>query len=76
MSGPYYGGTPNEGTRMCVGCGRQISTNFNVCPYCSKPVGPTAGAQVQSGETKMCVGCGMQIQANWSYCPYCGKKHA
>jgi hypothetical protein len=26
-----------QNTRMCTGCGRQIPTEYNVCPHCGRP---------------------------------------
>jgi hypothetical protein len=32
-----------DNTRMCTGCGRQISTDYNVCPHCGRPQNQSYG---------------------------------
>jgi len=67
--------------RMCPGCGRQISLEFNVCPYCGKsipvvaptPVTVTAAPAVPSGG-KPCPHCGARIEITAKFCPNCGQK--
>lgn len=34
---PAYQQAPPQETRVCMGCGRQVPVNYNVCPHCGKP---------------------------------------
>jgi hypothetical protein len=36
---PAYQQPPAQGgeMRVCMGCGRQVPVNYNVCPHCGKP---------------------------------------
>jgi rRNA maturation endonuclease Nob1 len=67
----------NQSTRMCPGCGREISTVHAFCPYCGRPRGPadygeTPGSFRPLGE-RLCPGCGRQISEALRFCPYCGR---
>lgn len=32
---------------MCIGCGRQIAADYNVCPHCGRQQGTQSGGQPQ-----------------------------
>lgn len=74
-----------EETRTCLGCGRQISLTYNVCPHCGKPVVQTPippGVPYQPPPPQApqpqafmgCPYCRAHIPANSLVCPYCGAK--
>jgi len=42
----------NTGTRGCVSCGRAISWDANVCPYCGHDYRLLMAGQQQGGERK------------------------
>jgi rRNA maturation endonuclease Nob1 len=67
----------NQSTRVCPGCGREISTVHAFCPYCGKPRGPAgfegATAQSQPQGERLCPGCGRKIPEGLRFCPYCGR---
>jgi RNA polymerase subunit RPABC4/transcription elongation factor Spt4 len=48
----------------CSSCGKPVSPDFHVCPYCGAPLKQT------------CSQCGKSVHAEWSYCPYCGNSMA
>ena len=47
----------------CPKCGKAISPDFKVCPYCAAPI-----------EKMFCPRCGKEIQPTFAVCPYCGGK--
>ena len=46
--------------QLCPGCGRVVSLNFAICPYCQHVLKET------------CSNCKNPIDANWGVCPSCG----
>jgi len=44
---------------QCPHCGKNVSLNFQDCPYCKKPL------------IKNCQSCGRMLQSDWLTCPYC-----
>ncbi len=45
--------------RPCPSCGRDIETEFVICPYC------------RTQFARRCSGCGHSLRLGWSVCPYC-----
>jgi RNA polymerase subunit RPABC4/transcription elongation factor Spt4 len=43
----------------CLNCGKNIKSEFSVCPYCSTPLNSS------------CPRCGRQVLNDWQTCPYC-----
>jgi predicted amidophosphoribosyltransferase len=42
-------------------CGKRISPDFSICPFCSSPL-------------KMeCPECGKEVDRKFKLCPYCGE---
>ena len=67
----------SQSTRVCPGCGREISTVHIFCPYCGKPRGSAVfggqpGPNTPPGE-HLCPGCGRMIPEGLNFCPYCGR---
>ncbi len=67
----------DQSTRICPGCGRELSTVHAFCPYCGVPRGPgvnssTSGSTPSQGE-RNCPGCGRNIPEGLRFCPYCGR---
>ncbi|MBN2357323.1 zinc ribbon domain-containing protein [candidate division KSB1 bacterium] len=52
--------TPNQGA--CLQCGRLISHDFMVCPYCG------------AAQKETCPSCKRIIAPDWQVCPYCQHK--
>jgi len=53
--------THREESRLCMKCGKKVSPDFSVCPYCSAPL-------------KMeCPECGKEVDKKYKICPYCGE---
>ena len=53
----------SPGRIYCGYCGREMSPEFNVCPFCGvKLTKPT------------CPNCGRTISLDYDYCPFCGIK--
>ena len=48
-------------TLYCGHCGRQVSPEFNVCPYCG-----------QNLIKPVCSSCGRTVPLSFEFCPYCG----
>jgi uncharacterized OB-fold protein len=44
---------------QCPHCGKNVSLNFQDCPYCKKPL------------MKNCQSCGRILQSDWLTCPFC-----
>ena len=44
----------------CVKCGKEVSAEWKMCPFCGEPV------------EKTCPKCGKPIDAEWKLCPFCG----
>jgi DNA-directed RNA polymerase subunit RPC12/RpoP len=45
---------------LCPACGRQISSEYLVCPYCGKRL------------REKCPSCGKDVAGDFIVCPYCG----
>lgn len=51
--------------KFCKSCGKQISKDFKVCPYC--------GEKVEEEILEIyCPSCGKSIKSDFKVCPYCG----
>jgi type IV pilus assembly protein PilB len=48
-----------ESTSICSACGRTISADFPVCPFCGHSV------------STLCPSCGRHRDPEWIVCPYC-----
>ncbi|MCP4761300.1 MAG: zinc ribbon domain-containing protein [archaeon] len=48
------------GDLSCGSCGKSISPDFAMCPYCGTP------------QKAACAKCGKDLQAGWKMCPFCG----
>jgi type IV pilus assembly protein PilB len=46
--------------QLCAGCGRVVSQDFAVCPFC------------QQSLKERCSGCGSAVEQDWEACPNCG----
>jgi len=44
----------------CPACGKEISNEFSVCPYCATVLKPK------------CPSCGKEVTHDFKNCPYCG----
>jgi len=51
----------DEDQHKCRNCGRQVSSDFALCPFCKYPL------KVE------CPECGKQIDRTFKACPYCGE---
>jgi len=47
----------------CEQCGRELSPDFNLCPYCGAPL-----------KKPTCPRCGIEISPEYIYCPSCGAR--
>lgn len=47
---------------QCQSCGKLLQEDFNICPYCGKPIRIT------------CAKCGQVLEEDFNACPYCGEK--
>ncbi|MFQ5976006.1 MAG: SPFH domain-containing protein [Candidatus Hydrothermarchaeales archaeon] len=47
----------------CPSCGKTISPNFSLCPYCGDKFEPN-----------LCPKCGKEVEKDFALCPYCGTK--
>jgi len=54
---------PNGQPLNCPSCGRAISPDFKICPYCGSTFEP-----------KLCPSCGKEVEKDFALCPYCGTK--
>jgi endogenous inhibitor of DNA gyrase (YacG/DUF329 family) len=53
--------TEDEAEQECAKCGRKVSADFSVCPFCRY-------------ELKIeCPECGKQVNRKFRLCPYCGE---
>lgn len=52
-----------EGATSCSRCGRDVSAEFKLCPYCGYELRP-----------RSCKGCGKEVLAEFKFCPHCGKR--
>jgi len=50
-----------DGDQECKKCGRKVSPDFAVCPFCSYAL------KIE------CPECGKQIERRYNVCPYCGE---
>ena len=51
--------------KFCKSCGKEISKDFKVCPYC--------GEKVEEEILEIyCPSCGKSIRSDFKVCPYCG----
>ncbi len=48
------------GRLSCPGCGRQVESEWRICPTCSTVL------------RKSCTDCGRMLDLSWNVCPYCG----
>jgi RNA polymerase subunit RPABC4/transcription elongation factor Spt4 len=48
--------------RLCGSCGRVVSQDFAVCPFC------------QQNLKERCTGCNSAIEGEWEACPNCGQE--
>lgn len=46
----------------CSGCGSEVQSNWELCPYCGKAL------------KLKCPGCQGRVEPNWILCPACGTK--
>jgi RNA polymerase subunit RPABC4/transcription elongation factor Spt4 len=46
--------------QLCGGCGRVVSQDFAVCPFC------------QHNLKERCASCGSAVEGDWEACPNCG----
>jgi DNA-directed RNA polymerase subunit RPC12/RpoP len=44
---------------LCTACGKQISSDYRVCPYCSHQL------------KRKCSSCGRDVEGDFVVCPYC-----
>ena len=51
--------------KFCKNCGKQISADFKLCPYCGEKVEEDI-VEIQ------CQSCGKTIKSDFKVCPYCG----
>lgn len=49
-------------TRSCPSCGRDIETDFVVCPYC------------RTQFARRCQSCERVLRLGWAVCPYCAEE--
>ncbi len=49
-------------TRPCPSCGRQIESDFIVCPYC------------RTQFARRCTACDRMLRLGWDVCPYCAEE--
>lgn len=52
-------GRQDEGISICPSCGKPLSEDFLVCPYCAEDISQT------------CQKCSRVIQPDWQVCPFC-----
>ncbi len=52
----------DEPPRPCPNCGRDIDTDFIVCPYCCTQF------------ARRCGSCSRNLRLGWSVCPYCAEE--
>lgn len=51
--------------KFCKSCGKEISKDFKICPYC--------GEKVEEEILEIyCPSCGKSIRSDFKVCPYCG----
>lgn len=51
--------------KFCKSCGKEISKDFKICPYC--------GEKVEEEILEIyCLSCGKSIKSDFKVCPYCG----
>ena len=48
-----------ETQKPCTKCGKILSPEWLICPYCKTETGP-----------KLCT-CGKELEEEWVVCPYC-----
>ena len=54
--------------KFCRNCGKQISEDFKVCPYC--------GEKIEEEILEIsCPFCGKTIKSDFKVCPYCGNNY-
>jgi type IV pilus assembly protein PilB len=51
-----------DSEQLCGGCGRVVSQDFAVCPFC------------QQNLKERCASCGSAVERDWEACPNCGKE--
>ncbi len=49
----------NEKVERCPACGKPVSKDFLICPYCRKKL------------KNSCINCDKPLQLDWKVCPYC-----
>jgi len=49
----------SNSSKTCLRCGRHISNDFKVCPYCNHSL------------YLRCSQCGKEVASDWKVCPYC-----
>lgn len=55
--------------KFCKNCGKQISENFKLCPYC--------GEKIEEEILEIsCPSCGKTIKSDFKVCPYCGNNRS
>ena len=64
--------TDRSTDRICVSCGRNISWDHNVCPYCGYDYETRTALGPTKQEKRICVSCGRSIAWDYNVCPYCG----
>jgi len=55
------GKSKDDGSERCKNCGRQVSADFAMCPFCKYAL------KIE------CPECGKQIDKKFKSCPYCGE---
>ena len=51
-----------EALGNCDGCGREVSLDFAICPFCGTGRSPSRHT---------CPSCYSEISGDWSFCPFC-----
>ena len=55
------GGKHGDENEVCRNCGRKVSSDFSICPFCSSPL------------KAECPECGKRVESKYKVCPYCGQ---
>ncbi len=50
-----------EENGQCMKCGKRVSPDFSICPFCSSPL------KIE------CPECGKEVDRKYKVCPYCGE---
>ena len=80
------GGWAGSSTVVCPGCGRDVASAYDICPYCGTSIygdqeviipDPVVPSEEDQGgwagsSTVECPGCHQDVAAAYENCPYCG----